>query len=254
MRAFFLFILIYFFPCETAEIKAIMLCDIRAKHIEKSVASDLKNVEAALKKISSKSGISLSVKTFSNEYLKEPFLSHIASLNIEKDDIIFFYFSGHGFRTESKKDNPWSNLYLSRDQEAIDFKEIVHTLQEKKPKLLIAFSDCCNNVLPEDNAPPLYKIHAHKGQIFISAEASNYKRLFHKTKGSILISGAAPGEFSWCTKNGGLFTLAFFQSLEDEAKFPRPAEWQYILDRAALKIVKKELGQTPQFVLDIVED
>lgn len=235
------------------EIKAIILCDTIAENIEASVASDMKNIQEALKKISKKTGLKLAVKVIASDYLKEPFLAHINSLQINKDDIVFFYFSGHGFRTERKKDNQWPDLYLTPDHQALDFKEITQILQEKKPRLLIAFADCCNNILDEESAPPTQSLHAFKSHKPIKPELTNYKRLFINTKGSIIISGAAPGEFSWGTLKGGLFTLAFLQSIVDEVHYPRPANWRVLIERAVLKIVRKEIGQNPQFILNISE-
>lgn len=254
MRFFLLFICLTFFKLDGGEIKAILLCDMKAEHIEKSVAADSKNVESALKKIASKTGLKLSLQKFSPDKMKDPFLRHINTLTINKDDIIFFYFSGHGFRTESKKENQWPNLFLTKDDKAIDFKEVFQLLKEKNPKLLIAFTDCCNNVLPEESVPSLSPINAYKGQKPVAPELSNYKRLFLNTKGSIIIAGAAPGEFSWGTTSGGLFTLAFLEAINDEVKYLRPASWRYILDRAALKIVKRDIGQTPQYEINISEN
>lgn len=240
--------------CGAGEIKAILLCDTKAQNLEKSVASDLKNFQAELQRISTHTGLPLVLHTFTNEKVGKPFIDELKDIPIEEGDVVLFYFSGHGFRTNSKGSNQWPNLYLTSGKAGIDFYEVYQLLSKKKPRLLIAFSDCCNNVLPEKSAPPVLPVHAYKHQKPVSYQKANYKKLFLKTRGTILIGSSMPGEFSWGTQSGGLYTLAFLKFLLEEVHSPKPADWYVILDKAAKQIVGRQLGQTPQYELHITEE
>ncbi|CRX37611.1 caspase family protein [Estrella lausannensis] len=250
----FLILLAFSSFSDAGEIKAILLCDTRAQNLEKSVSSDLKNWQAELQRISKGTGLPLVLYTFTNEKAGKPFVEALKEITIHEDDVVFFYFSGHGFRTNSKSGNQWPNLYLTSDKIGIDFYAVFQSLSAKKPRLLIALSDCCNNVLPEKSAPPVVPIHAYKHLKPISYQQANYKRLFLKTKGTILIGSSIPGEFSWGTESGGLYTLALLRFLIEDVNSPKPADWHVLLDKAAKQVVSRNLGQTPQYELNISLD
>ena len=250
----FLVLLTFSSLCDAGEIKAILLCDTKAQNLEKSVASDLKNWQAELQRISSGTGLPLVLYTFTNEKAGKPFIAQLKEISIQEDDVVLFYFSGHGYRTNSKNGNQWPNLYLTSDKIGIDFYAVFESLSAKKPRLLIALSDCCNNVLPEKSAPPVVPIHAYKHLKPAAYQQANYKKLFLKTKGTILIGSSTPGEFSWGTQSGGLYTLAFLKFLLEDVSSPKPADWHVILDKAAKQVVGRDLGQTPQYELHISEE
>jgi len=232
------------------EIKALLICDVHAENIGLSVLADSQNVQRYLRMLSKKTGLKLSLKTLSHK-IKEPLADYLKDLKCRQDDMVFLYFSGHGYRTHNKVSSPWPNLYLTKDEKAVDFKDICKVLQDKKPRLFIALADCCNNILPEGEVP-LEPVLPMKGQK-ISDTQKNFHRLFLKTSGTIIISSTLPGEFSWCTPRGGLFTAAFLKAISDTTKTSKAAKWKPILEKAHGQITKRKIGQTPHFEINIKE-
>lgn len=235
---------------EAANLHAIIVCDTQADTIGTSVEADLLRVQQEIVKISQNTGLETKLKIFQKNQVNDHILSYLDQQTVAADDVVFFFFSGHGYRTESKGANFWPNLYFTPIKRGVDFYQVTQSIVEKKPRLLIAIADCCNNILNEEYAPPLLK----KSGLALRAQSKNYTKinyqhLFLKKKGVILVSSSEPGEFSWATKSGGLYTLAFFEALNKEVNASHLPEWSVILDNASLKVMRRDIGQTPQYEL-----
>lgn len=234
-----------------ATLHGILLCDTIADKISASVAADLAKVRQELQKVRAHTDLGYKEKVFTGPDLNANVLQWIKDTEVGADDVVVIFFSGHGFRTGSKTDNVWPNVYFSAVNKGVDFYLLVQLLHDKSPRLLLAIADCCNNVLPEAYAPELMK---GKKTFFAGVKKpdvfGNYRRLFLESSGVIIISSSEPKEFSWGTRFGGLYTLAFFDSLKSELNSFDP-NWRVLLDRASMKVIKRNVGQTPQFELKL---
>ncbi|CCB86258.1 MULTISPECIES: caspase family protein [Parachlamydia] len=239
--------LIFSVQSEAADLHAIVVADTIASNISKSVEMDLKKMEAEIYKISRHANLPIQKHFIAGkEITSAEILTTIQNLSVSDDDVILFYFSGHGYRTK-KKESPWPNLYITHENKGIDFDLIVSELENKCPRLMIVFADVCNNIVPDMFAPPLAaRSMAMMGQRAITADA--YLALFRECRGKILLAGAKTGEFAWCTLDGALFTDAWIQSIEDEAKKGPEACWESIIEQAILKI---QVDQNPYFQIEI---
>lgn len=164
-------------------------------------------------------------------------LESIHSLSVEIDDVIIFYFSGHGYRTPSKEENPWPNIYFSTDQTGIDLLEIANLLVGKQARLSIVIADCCNSSLPSEFAPPVMK-KPHPIKIDHEKIARNFGKLFIESKGLVLIASSKAGQSSWAVgAAGSLYTGAYMDAFKN---FVRQADtsalnWQAVLDYASYR-------------------
>jgi hypothetical protein len=232
---------------EAANIHAIVVCDTLADSIGASVTEDLKKVHQELVKISANTHLKLQEKQFTSKDVNGKILDYIKHQTFGNDDVVLFFFSGHGYRTDTKHNNIWPNMYLTPENIGIDFYLVVKTLAEKEPRLIIAIADCCNNIIPEEFEPVKIK----RTEFYMGASSQvvrrNYQNLFLNHSGTIIMSSSKPGEYSWGTRRGGLFTLALFESLNKEILSPQLADWYVLLDRASLNVVKRDLSQTPQY-------
>ena len=170
--------------------------------------------------------------------------AELNQLSCAEDDVILFYYSGHGYRTASKKDNPWPSLYFSISGKEVDFHNICQKLAAKKPRFLLAIADCCNNVLPESGAAPLVPLYASSKSQHTRIK-HNYRRLFLENNGSLLVASSSVGEYSWCYQKGAVFTLALLDSLKALAT-AKSASWEALLDTTAEAIADH---QTPFYLL-----
>ncbi len=227
-----------------------MICDIKAYDIRTSVISDIDFIKSEVGYIASVLELPLKIDLFTEDTLDETFPEKINEIKIEEDDIVFFFFSGHGYRTENKEDF-FPYLYITDLKKGADFSHIITTLQNKNPRFLLALADCCNNIIPEKFAPPLMDRYKCFMSVQNSDIAEYYNTLFLQTKGSILLISASPGELSWASKTGGLFTKALFYSLHQESAYSEVPDWNIILDQACLRIVDRNIGQNPFYLLNI---
>lgn len=229
----FIFCLFVSYGLEAAKLHTIIVADTTDASIGDSTAVDLFKMRREFKKVAQYTKMEHhQVSISGQEVLPRNVLDTIEPLEFEEDDVVIFYYSGHGYRTQSKEGNPWPNLYFSIVDEGIDLSLIRDVLEEKNPRFLIVMADVCNSFVPDDFAPPLIQKLWFNGVDENIIEA-NYLSLFKETEGTLLISSSEIGEYSWGTNSGGLFTVAFLQNLQKTVKNNDYPEWEMILDQTA---------------------
>lgn len=243
----FLFLL-FFGKGEAGELIACIVCDTDADNISEAIIQDYNNIRQEASRIAKYTGFDLSEWLITGDQLRsKKFLKTLKNLYFQPDDIVLFYFSGHGYRTESKS-TPWPNLYFTHDQKGVDFAEVISILQKKQPRLLLAIADCCNNVVNEALAPSLVK-----GAVMSKSSKwvkKNYQKLFLETEGSVLIASSGVDELSWCISRGALYTLSFIESIKNGTESSKEADWKQILDRSAHTVKR---FQTPYYTIEVIK-
>jgi len=222
----------FFSKAESADFFAIFLCDTFAENIQLPVKKDLYAMRQEAKRIAGYTNLNLKELILEGGDLFPKFVfKNIKQLSFQPEDIVFFYFSGHGYRTASKGSVPWPNLFFTAARRGVDFDEICTILQKKKPQLLLAVADCCNNYRRD-----VIQERQEKGRFLKSMLIANYRNLFLYTKGVIKIASSKPGEHSWAVKTGSVYTNAFLKNLEYETVQFQKASWASLLDRTALDV------------------
>jgi hypothetical protein len=154
------------------------------------------------------------------EFNKRNVLNAINSTNPGDNDIIIFYYSGHGF---SKTNDP--NLFPYLDlrvntltqklaDEEINIEEIYRMIKAKKGRVKLVLSDCCNwgETMKNVISPNVASIRSSS----LNLNPANCQALFMSPEPvSYLITAASKGEVSAGTlAQGGFFTSQFKGSLE----------------------------------------
>lgn len=163
----------------------------------------------------------------------EDIFAALASLRVKPDDAILFYYSGHGFRTPNKIESEWPNLYLSMEGTGIKLDTIVDKLSKKKPRLLIAATECCNSFVEDGMIPIIEKKVFNRAQA--NTKRDNYIKLFQKASGLVVITSSKPGQFSYVNwEGGGFMTRSFFEVMNDYLN-RQGANWNQILEATKRK-------------------
>ncbi len=148
---------------------------------------------------------------------KSAVLKAVNGLKPGKNDIVIFYFTGHGFRDsgDTKSALPrmiLSNNYRTRKElqdNSLPMQDIVAILQKKSSSFNLVMNDCCNVEvpLPRSPAPPsLITPKSIPSKIY----SKNFERLFLKPKGTLVLSSASPKQYSVGNDLlGGFFTWHF---------------------------------------------
>lgn len=219
--------------------------------ISMTVESDFRAVRLETQKMALSTGIPLIENLcIGKEASSRQVLQTIRKLNVEPDDVVLFYFAGHGYRTEEDAGDPWPTLNFGVDEKALHFSNVIELLIEKGAKLTIALADSCNNTIPEEFALPEILI-ARVG--FPESIRERYREeglqaLMLRTEGIVLACAAKADTYSRAgLKRGGIFTNAFFESLYAECASAYEPSWGTILERTAEMIADL---QEPYYYVD----
>ena len=195
----------------------------------------------------------------------------ISKLNPGPNDIVVFYYTGHGYNPETGN-KKYPNLDL-RERESDDIgglntlniEDIYRLVQGKNARLNLVLSDCCNNDIFSTNS--------------ISSEAASLRSssvgwnknfcsdLFLNTKKSVLMTGASKGQLSAGNAiDGGFFTFNLRDNITKSVgklsnKFS--ANWEHITKETQKLTMKKaedskcrmpdktvkKCNQTPDFTI-----
>ncbi len=195
----------------------------------------------------------------------------VQEANVAPNDVIIFYFTGHGDRSAKHTQMIWPRMRFSDCK--VDAEKTIEKLFSKRAALTIVLFDCCNTFVSKSSDSRTIKSFQLK-RSNDPRVAANFRKLFFKRCGVLIISAAAPGEAAggdsdrhvthlvfpskeFIPSRGSYLTNGFFNSLIEEVGLPSP-HWRSIFKKTK-KICyngsKKENKpydegpQTPQYVI-----
>ncbi len=195
-----------------------------------------------------------------NECSKENLLKELNNLNCTKDDVVLFYYSGHGVHAEGGRDDKFPQMCLKyniRDQaNFVPVRQVQEIISKKNQRLAIILTDCCNDI-DESGFVSVKGIAQERGVQVIKRSADpNYRRLFSDAEGIVTATGCKLGQTSKCNNLlGGFFTYHFLNQLNEICNGSGKATWGTLLDN-----VKNEVAsftnntQEPYFVSNIKQE
>jgi len=161
----------------------------------------------------------------------------LTGLSVGPDDVVIFYYSGHG--TNTGTGSIWPSLGVEGQStprsKLIDLEWVKTTLEQKNPRLFIAIADACNVFLPGDGSRTRREME----------KPDAYKKLFLDYSGSIVASSSIPDQYSHGDpQQGGYFTRAFLASLNKSLGSSNP-NWDDIMN-VAIKSIPTGSSEQPQ--------
>lgn len=182
---------------------------------------------------------------FGKDFKKANVDNAINDLRPGKNDIVVFYYSGHGF--SNVKDNyrfPYLDLRDNVSQPfggpyAMNMEDIFGKIKSKGARLNLVISDCCNS------DPSLSNVST--GDVATTRHSSvgwnvqNCRALFMNEKPmSVLMTAASKGELSAGNSTGGIFTFNLRESMEKSfGPFANLVSWDQILKLSQAQTIKK---------------
>ena len=220
---------------------AILIGDTQS-NLKKQASADLEQMQEGVNFIAHVLKIKPQIHVLKGTQVnKERVFSTLNHLPIKQDDILIFYFTGHGFSFPNKE-SKWPTIHFYTDKQYLEIDLINSAIAKKKPRFAIVMADCCNVTLSNyRRAPTNKRIHFSSGDR--SRVTSDLEKLFLKSKGLLVISASSQGEFSWANDQGGFLTIAFLDS------FTAPSHQESrTWDDVMQKVILKTRGiQTPQY-------
>jgi len=205
--------------------------------IGKGCEFDTKRVRLMFDSIRRFIGISMQTTVIAGKtYNKETVQKAIKALNPDPNDIVIFYYTGHGFRKpEDKRIYPYIDLRPKPDKtynvnslNILDVFDEIRT-KPKAARLNLIISDCCNT-LPETKKANAKVIGEFRG-INEWSEANCRKLFLDPTPVSVLITAADENQTAACdTTAGSLFTIFFKAALDDHmSKSKKNVSWEQVV-------------------------
>lgn len=167
------------------------------------------------------------------------------------NDIVVFYYSGHGFRFESDSDEyPRMWLKTKRDQKPentnLKMSDVYRRIVAMGAGVNLVISDCCNTVTAgesgdfDDIPVPVRPVRPSRqphGQVDDEDDMEMVSKLFQEPA-SILVSAAESGELAGGKADiGGFFTHflveALYKCIDEEMEPDWTTIFEYVNDKAA---------------------
>lgn len=237
-----------FLALEAVTFHTILIGDTRDKELRKVIQKDLKHMEKHLDEVFEYLDVDWHQQViYTGRDTNSTILQDLKNLNIQSDDIVFFYFSGHGFYTGNSKKECWPTLYFSQEDIGIDQSYIMQLILARQPRLFICLADCCNNILEEDDIPEIiakrFKIEPKR-----EGKSLSLQKLFLDARGVILISSAAPEYYAEGTnERGSCFTNCYIKTFNQALQInPEKVSWDSILFKTQQMLWET---QKPQYQL-----
>ncbi|MEO7983750.1 MAG: caspase family protein [Bacteroidota bacterium] len=173
----------------------------------------------------------------------------IKNLHPGKDDIVVFFYSGHGFRWKGDLEYPFPQLGLYYGTPpswnhmgafSINMEDIFRDLQGKGARLNLIMSDCCNTIVNRRRSEIKDTVQSTAVPGYNDMNVRTAMSLFLQAKGSMLISAAEKGQAANCsTSFNGFFTTSLINTLRKDMKITGPApQWIDIVNRTGAETAK----------------
>lgn len=227
----------------------ILVGDTLDKKIGPACAGDIRKVKDTYTSLASFLGIkNVFVTTLvGRKYSIQNVQAAVKGLKVMPDDIVIFYYSGHGFsRPEMNKRFPYMKL-KSNDvtkkellANSMNIEDIFLAIKRKNARFNLVISDCCNDAPESSNS-----IGTRIGKIRSSGlewSEANCKSLFmNPTPMSILATGADKDQRSSSNNTFGSFFTYFLKASMENYFTPKNkfVTWDLVLQDAKAKTTHK---------------
>lgn len=176
----------------------------------------------------------------------------IRTLSPGPDDIIFLYYTGHGYNA-SPRAGRFPVLYLEKNeknsQQNPGLLDIHEMLKAKKARLCITMGDCCNQLIP--NMRGRTKKAVKPKPLVLTDDSLNavYRTLFLNVKGDALIASSRPPEQAYAHPDSGSFyTRSFDEALELASRHNKTVSWEALLRDTQTRLTQHKSTRMKQSI------
>jgi hypothetical protein len=180
-------------------------------------------------------------------------------MEVGRDDVILFFYSGHGTHATGNAEDPWPQMCMNTGIESL-FMPVISVdklLANKQPKLRIILTDCCNVEDSRVSIKP--KLAQLSGPTSLKDfNTSAIKKLFLENKGKVIMTSSKLGQYSHsCNYNdfGSIFTnyvIEAFDGIGQEVSPTWEAYCKAVHDMTlAYEFEDKSTKQEPYYMVSV---
>ncbi|MDO4158904.1 MAG: caspase family protein [Prevotellaceae bacterium] len=213
-------------------VHAIIACNTIDSKIGTGMSSDMKNMRNAIQIIVSTLDCEYEEKVFDGPICtRENVTNYINNMDVERDDVIIFFYGGHGTHAMNNTNDPWPQMCMNTNIESLymPVASVERLLSAKQPKLRIILTNCCNMEETGVSVKPLYA-QSTGPTMQSDYNSAAFKKLFLDSKGKIMMTSSKLGQYSWCSNNGGLFTNYLLDVLDAVGMGKLNADWNTVCE------------------------
>jgi hypothetical protein len=210
---------------QPAKMHLILVINSDIPDIGKSCETDERIMDIEFREIAKAIGIPFQKYVVKGQkFTRDNVENVLNTIRVGKNDIVVFFYSGHGFRWANQTDRyPQFDMRYSEytqlsERTSLPFSRLIDVVKGKGARLNILLADCCNSQIGRNQ---FTNTTFMAGRSFQGAEIEKLRQLFLQTSGSFEMSASSPNEYAWCNINGGFFTLSFMQALKEEIGYMR---------------------------------
>ncbi len=227
-----------------------LICYIdRYSNIAESCKKDFENIKTLITDVAK--DLNIPIKVYDIEFYSTASKKFISDFKCGPNDIVFYYYSGHGFRYDDQ-DVVWPYMNVCKSNNdpiekcALSLNWVYQELEKKGPRLTISMGDCCNSLIGM-NEP---KMSLSRSLSYRSQHAPDgYKKLFLETKGVVVASGSIAGQYSLGTEDGGIYSNSLIEVLKNSRE-NSAVSWQAVLAKTtSISLTNSDNKQKPQFMV-----
>jgi hypothetical protein len=192
---------------------------------------------------------------FGNNYSRENIELALGKIHPNPNDIVIFYYSGHGFHKKKYGDSrdkqfPYFDLrdptkqkfYKDLETKTLNVQDIYDTIVKKGARLNLVLSDCCNDTVA---APKKKALEIPKKKGITRYTFDNVRTLFmNQQPMNLLMTAADVNEEAIVTPSfNSYFTYFFLQSLTTYlGPEKKSVAWPLILSDAQISTIRQVMG------------
>ena len=249
------FFLLFFYVTISVQgenLHTIIFADTNDSKIGESVLQDYYGLSVEASTIAAATGMQMKSYFFKGDQCSNANLINLLdNLQTNKDDVILFYYSGHGTRAyDDTSDFPQMCLGSLYENDFYPLENVLKKLNRQPARLKIVIGDCCNNVSPYVSA----KSYESRSVTVLTKEPVNvYNSLFVGNIGTLIATASKKGEMALGTSKGGVYTVCILNTLKDIASKGLTSTWENIMERAK-NMTFQYSERTPVYNVRISED
>ena len=136
-------------PTQGQNLHTIVFADTQDPKIGTSVLQDYYNISVEVNTIAAATGMQLKSYFYKGEQCSTKNLRDVLErLRTNKDDVILFYYTGHGTRSANDASEfPQMCMGSHYDVDFYPLEKVLKKLNEQPARLKIILGDCCNNIV-----------------------------------------------------------------------------------------------------------